>query len=282
MKKLYIVTSASDVYKEYIPTFIESIRNLEWMTSYGFEIHVVLMTDEDFETNSKYPLYKIHIPNLPYSLFAMTKTDFCFDALMQCKINNEDYFIWADIDTYFRYLTDNKKLTLIEYFKQDKVCFARTPWCFIEGIRNENEQCKNTNWYIENLDTCTQWVQNSLFFSKFASYKEFYKEHWMIVQNNVNNLNGCPVIPFMHDQTSTNKVISFDYSKYIIGDFVFNGYEDIYSPINNPEVLNKTFDDQTYISANSGYDLSKFSTIFAIQKFNSEIKKTKRIPPFPF
>lgn len=282
MKKLFVVSLASDVYKQYIPAFVKSVKNLKWIENKGYEIYVVMMLDEDCEIETEFPVIKLHIPNLPYSSMALTKTDFVFDAIAQAKASDDDSFMFFDIDSYVIKMNEDKQARIFELLTGEKVCFTRTPWRFEKTPYLENFKNIGTYWFIKDM-SIENYVQNSFFFGTVKAYKQFYKKYWMTVNSRMNPHKGQPVIPYMHDQSMTNKVVSLDYSNYVIDDFVFNGYDDKFSPTSHPENLDNRFDDQTYENekATKNYVLNDCPNIFVIQKFDKEIKKTKRIPPLP-
>lgn len=266
-----IFTIATDIYKVYIPILKKSLSNF---TPKNEQIRFILISDKMCCNCDIY----YHICNLPYPFNTYHKLDYIIDCINENHINKSDYFIYVDADTYFRKMPDDFwNITFKELINTHKLCFANSPWKYtaIPKIENNFTEFHCQEVYVKNLNTKTNWIQASFFMGPiYAIYGEFYNKWNEIITNCTKNHRQYPVIPYIYDQSVINKIISLNYSKYIIDDFIFNAYD--IDVIHNNEYITNDLKSYNLITANNSYSLNNYEKIFLIQKFNQELK-TKRL-----
>jgi len=268
-----VFTIATDVYIKYIPTLKKSLCNF---MPEGEQIRFILIADTQCVDCDIY----YHICNLPYPFNTYHKIDYIIDCIKTFNIDRSEYFVYVDADTCFRKMSDDFwNTTFKNIMSTNKLCFTRSPWKFHDFLDNENINssihCKecyiNTNDYKRH-----NWVQTSFFMGPISKLMGDFFNKWIeIITNCTKQHRITPVIPYIFDQSVINKIISIDYNKYIIDDFIFNAYAVDF--VNNEDYLITDFSDKNLKTCDNRYELNKFSNIFLFQKFNTDIKESKRL-----
>jgi len=146
MKKIYVFTIATDMYKGYIPFLEASLANLSPLSKV-FDVELILISDIDCisETPHKY----LHICNMPYPFNAYHKFDYIHDAISFLNLEEDGYFIYVDADSIFRKMeVDFYEKTIPQLLCNNTLTLARSPWRFTKIIQYENDNCKGTPSYI--------------------------------------------------------------------------------------------------------------------------------------
>lgn len=263
-----IFTIATDVYGQYLPTLKKSLANFNPQE----QIRFILLADKPY---IDYDIY-YHICNLQYPFNTFHKVDYIIDCINEFDIDKNEYFIYVDADTCFRKMPEQFwNNTFSSIMNSDKLCFACSPWKFT-NILFENDLSKDScpEAYVSNKPI--QWIQASFFMGPINKlFDKFYNEWNKIITNCIKNHRDYPVLPHMFDQSVINKILSLNYDDYIIDDFIFNGYG--MNLLYNDEYLISDFSDKNLINCKCTYSLNDYPNIFLFQKFNNEIKLSKRL-----
>jgi len=263
-----IFTIATDVYGQYMSTLKKSLINFNPQD----QIRFILVADNPYIDCDIY----YHICNLPYPFNAYHKIDYIIDCIKEFDINQNEYFIYVDADTCFRKMSEqfwNNTFALL--VNSNKLCFANSPWKFT-NITYENDKAKKRCFDVYVSNKTIRWVQTSFFMGPINKlFGKFYNEWNKIITNCTKNHRSNPMVPYIFDQSVINKILSLNYNDYIIDDFIFNGYN--MNLIYSDEYLTNDFSDRNLVTCENTYSLNNYPNIFLFQKFNTELKSSKRL-----
>ena len=264
-----IFTVATDIYKKYIDVLYKSLVNVYPNEEKRF----ILIADKPCCDCDIY----YHICNLPYPFNTYHKIEYIADCINSYNIHKDEKFIFVDADSCFRIMPSDFWSTFDKFIDTNKLIFTKSPWqnTDIPNIENNHHKDYCHELYIDNLNP-KLWTQTSFFAGKINKFLDLSLVYFEYVTNCTKLHRHVPCMPYMSDQTIMNKIISLNYSDYIIDDFIYNGYE--FSFVDNDEYLRNDFRNKEYCNCGKTYELNKYHPyIFIIQKFNNDIKSSKRL-----
>ncbi len=272
MKNLYILTSATVSYNNYLPFLFKSLSNIKLSDIWNLNLIVMSDKEPDFSIVPENINKKIyyHIVHYPYAFNIYLYPNIIYDFIIENKLSNNDYILYIDADTIFRNGDYYRKFE--NDLLSNKMIFSISPWFITSQYNYENNICKENGYlevYIENMIN-TDFIQTSVFAGQINIFKEFFKNEYEKMQTKlIKNWINKKMLP-MNDQSLINYIVAKNRENYIKDNYIFNLYQDI----NLNDVYNSF---KNSVSCWKSFKIDNYPNIFLIQKFNTYIKEQERL-----